>query len=81
MSSGSAFGSSTALVIVAGVWAVLGVALYQIETYANGMQLPQDAYNFINIMNYAWVAVMGVFLILIVINHWLNSKSDASMGV
>ena len=71
----------TALIIIAGVWLGLGVALVKVEQYANTMSLPQDSYNIINILNAGWVAGLVVILVLVVINHWLNSKDDASLGV
>lgn len=74
MSSGSLFGSLTAIFIVGGIWIGLGVALVKLEQYANSMDLPQDAYNVITMGNVAWWAGLVIFLVLIVINHWLNSK-------
>jgi hypothetical protein len=80
MSSGSLFGSLTAIFIVGGVWLALGVVLVKLEQYANTMDLPQDAYNVITILNVAWWAALVIFLVLVVINHWLNSKDDALIG-
>jgi len=80
MSSGSLWGSWTAIFIVGGVWLGLGVALVKFEQYANTMDLPQDAYNVVTMLNVAWWAGLIIFLVLVVINHWLNSKDDAVFG-
>ena len=81
MSAGSGFGSLLALLIFAFIWISLGVVLVATETYANGMDLPQDAYNVMGILNVGYLASSVIFAILVVINHWLVSKSQSNMGV
>jgi hypothetical protein len=81
MSAGSAIGTLFNILMIGGVYGVLGFAVVKINAYANTLQLSADAMNTIYFLDVGF-AVSGVLiLIAYIINHWVNSKNEASQGV
>jgi hypothetical protein len=81
MSAGSALGTLFNILMIGGVYCLLGFGLVKITAYSNTMSLSADAMNTIYFLNVGF-AVSGVLiLVAFVINHWIQSKSDATMGV
>ena len=81
MSAGSTIGSLVNLVVVGAVWCVLGVVVVKLNTYANGMGLAQDAMNTIYYLEIGFWISGFLYLMAVILNHWINSKNEASMGV
>jgi len=81
MSAGSTIGSLVNLVIVGAVWVVLGVVVVKLNAYANTLGLAQDAMNTVYYLEVGfWVSGL-LYLIAVILNHWITSKNEASMGV
>lgn len=81
MSAGSAFGSLTNLFIVGLVWAVFGAVLAAINAMIPGWHLSQAAMNLIWIMEVAYMFLPIIYLILVVLNHWINTKNEQNARV
>jgi len=75
----SALGSLLAIFIVGGVAAVLGLAIDRSQVFFKG--LSADASNTIYTLEIAFSASVIIFLVAVIINHWLSEKSDANQGV
>lgn len=81
MSAGSTVGSLTNIIIVGGVWCVLGVVVVKLNAYANTLGLSADGMNTIYFLEVAF-AISGVlYLIAVILNAWITAKSEANMGV
>ena len=81
MSAGSLFGTGLNILIVGGVWGVLAVVVVKLNTYANTLGLSADGMNTIYFLEIAFAASGLLYLIALVINHWLNSKNESNAGV
>jgi hypothetical protein len=81
MSGGSAFGSLTNILIVGVVWAVLGVVLLKVNQFMTTLPLSVDCINTVTILEVAYGVSGVIYLLAVVINHWINSKSLASAQV
>ncbi len=75
----STAGSIFAIIIVGAVAAALGLAIDQSNQFFTG--LSADASNTIFYLEVAFGIVCILFLIAVIINHWLNEKSKSNMGV
>lgn len=81
MSGGSAIGTLTNIVVVGGVWGVLAVVVVKLNAYANTLGMSADGANTIYFLEIAFMASLAIYLIALVLNHWINSKNEANMGV
>ena len=81
MSAGSLFGTGLNILIVGGVWAVLGVVVVKLNTYANTLGLSADGMNTIYFLEIAFAASGLLYLIALVINHWISAKNESNAGV
>ena len=81
MSAGSAIGSLMNILIVGAVWAVMGVVVVKLNAYANTLGLSADAMNTIYFLEVAFSVSCVIYLVAIILNHWINSKNEANMGV
>jgi len=81
MGARSSVGTSVNIVFVGGVWCVLAYALVKINAYANTMHLSQDAMNTIYVLDVAFIFSPVLIIIAYLINHWLEEKSEANMGM
>lgn len=80
-SSGSGIGALTNIIIVGVVWAVLGVVVVKLITYANTLNLSQNAMDVLYFMVVAYGVSGFLWLIAQVISHWMNEKSMMNQGV
>jgi hypothetical protein len=81
MSAGSAIGSLTNILIVGAVWVCLAIVVVKLNAYANTLGLSADGMNTVYALEIAFMASGFLYLIAVIINHWITSKSEASMGV
>lgn len=79
MAGASTIGSLLAIIIVGAVGAVLYYALDKSMPFFTG--LSADASNTIWFLLIGFTACFILFLIALVINAWINEKSDANQGV
>jgi hypothetical protein len=75
----SAIGSLLAILIVGAVGAILGIAIDKSQVFFTG--LSADASNTIWTLEVCFGASFMIFLIAVIINHWISEKSDANQGV
>ena len=75
----STAGAIFAIFLVGAVAAVLGLAIDRSNKFFTG--LSADASNTIFYLEVAFGIVCILVLIAIIINHWLNEKSQSNMGV
>lgn len=81
MSAGSLFGTGLNILVVGGVWAILGVVVVKLNTYANTLGLSVDGMNTIYFLEVAFSVSALLYLVAVILNHWINSKSAANQGV
>ena len=81
MSAGSTFGTLWNILVVGAVWCVLGVVVVKVNAYANTLGLAQDAMNTIYFLEVGFAAAIGLYLVALALNHWINSKSQRSGDV
>ena len=81
MSAGSILGSLTNLLVVGAVWAIGGLVIVKVIQYANGLGMSADAANTVYIFSIAYGISGILYLIAVILNHWIVNKSEASMGV
>jgi ABC-type sulfate transport system permease subunit len=77
----SLFGSGLNILIVGGVWAILGVVVVKLNAYANTLGLSADGMNTIYFLEVAFAASGLLYLIAIILNHWIVEKNSANQGV
>ena len=77
----SLFGTGLNIFVVGGVWAILGVVVVKLNTYANTLGLSADGMNTIYFLEIAFGISGLLFLIASVLNYWITSKNDANAGV
>jgi NADH:ubiquinone oxidoreductase subunit 6 (subunit J) len=75
----SAIGSLLAILIVGAVGTILYFAIDKLNVSFTG--LSADATNTINTLEILFVASFVIFLVFVIVNHWINEKSDANGGV
>jgi hypothetical protein len=75
----STIGSILAIFLVGGVGAVLYMVLDKFNQLFVG--LSADATNTINTLEIAFGVTFVLFLIAVIINNWLNEKSEQNQGV
>lgn len=80
MSAGSAFGMLAAITITGILALVLGAAMYIFVSVAPSGG-SQDGVNGANFMVYGMLATVIIFLILCVVNHFINSKNEQNQQV
>ena len=81
MSAGSLFGTGLNILIVGAVWAILAVVVVKLNTYANTLGLSAEAMNTIYFLEVAFGVSGLLYLIAVILNHWITSKNEASGGV
>ena len=81
MSAGSTLGSLTNLLVVGAVWAIGGLVVVKMIQYANTLHLSADASNTIYMLSVAYGVAGILYFIAVILNHWIVSKNEASMGV
>jgi len=81
MSAGSLFGTGLNILIVGAVWAILGVVVVKLNTYANTLGLSAEGMNTIFFLEVAFGISGLLYLIAVILNHWITSKNEASGGV
>ena len=81
MSAGSLFGTGLNILIVGAVWAILAVVVVKLNTYANTLGLSAEAMNTIFFLEVAFGVSGLLYLIAVILNHWITSKNEASGGV
>ncbi len=81
MSAGSLFGSGLNILVVGAVWAILAVVVVKLNAYANTSGLSADGMNTIYFLEVAFGVSALLYLIAVILNHWINSKNDANAGV
>jgi hypothetical protein len=81
MSAGSLFGTGLNILVVGGVWAVLGVVVVKLNSYANTLGLSADGMNTIYFLEIAFAASGLLYLVAAIINYWINAKSEANAWV
>ena len=81
MSAGSLFGTGLNILIVGAVWAILGVVVVKLNTYANTLGLSADGMNTVYFLEVAFGVSALLYLIAVILNHWITSKNEASGGV
>ena len=81
MSAGSLFGTGLNILIVGAVWAILGVVVVKLNTYANTLGLSAEGMNTIFFLEVAFGVSGLLYLIAVILNHWITSKNEASGGV
>ena len=81
MSAGSLFGTGLNILIVGAVWAILGVVVVKLNTYANTLGLSAEGMNTIFFLEVAFGISGLLYLIAVILNHWITSKNEASTGV
>lgn len=81
MSAGSLFGTGLNILVVGGVWAILAVVVVKLNTYANTLGLSADGMNTIYFLEVAFSVSALLYLVAVILNHWINSKSAANQGV
>ena len=81
MSAGSLFGTGLNILIVGAVWAILGVVVVKLNTYANTLGLSAEAMNTIYFLEVAFGVSGLLYLIASILNYWITSKNEASGGV
>lgn len=79
MAGASTIGSLMALLIVGAVGCILYYAIDKSNKMFTG--LSADASNTIFYLEIAFGSCFILFLIAVVLNHWINEKSDANQGV
>jgi hypothetical protein len=77
----NAWGTLLNIVVVGGIWAVMGVVVVKLIQYANTMGLSADASYTVYALSVAFWASGFLFLIASIINHWIVAKSEANMQV
>ena len=75
----SAIGHLFAVLIVGAVGAILEYTVYKSQFMFTG--LSQDASNTIFYLEYGMLAVGILFLIAVILSHWINEKNAANQGV
>jgi len=81
MSAGSLFGTGLNILIVGAVWAILGVVVVKLNTYANTLGLSADGMNTVYFLEVAFGISGLLYLIAVILNHWITSKNEANAGV
>jgi uncharacterized membrane protein YeaQ/YmgE (transglycosylase-associated protein family) len=81
MSAGSTFGSLMNIILVGAVGAVLGVVVVKLNAYANTLGLSQDGMNTVYFLEIAFASCFVLYLIAVILNHWIVSRNEANMGV
>lgn len=81
MSAGSALGSLTNILIVGAVWAVFGIVILKLNQFIATQPMGADALGLITILEVAYGFIGIIYLIAVVVNHWINSKNMASQQV
>ena len=74
----SAFGHLLAILVVGAVVAVLEYVIYKSQFMFTG--LSADASNLIFYLETGMGAVFILFLIAVVLSHWINEKSASNQG-
>jgi ABC-type sulfate transport system permease subunit len=77
----SLFGTGLNILVVGGVWAILGVVVVKLNTYANTLALSADAMNTIYFLEVAYGVAGLLYLIAVILNHWIVEKNAANQGV
>lgn len=75
----SAIGSLLNIVVVGAVCAVLGYALDKSNMFFTG--LSADASNTIHALTIGFWVAPFLYLIAVIVNHWITEKSNANQGV
>jgi hypothetical protein len=75
----SAIGHLFAVLIVGAVGAILEYTIYKSQFMFTG--LSQDASNTIFYLENGMLAVAILYLIAVILSHWINEKSSANQGV
>ena len=81
MSAGSILGSLTNLLVIGAVWAIGGLVVVKMIQYANTLHLSADASNTIYMLSIAYGVGGILYFIAVILNAWIVSKNEASMGV
>lgn len=81
MSAGSALGSLTNILVVGAVWAVGGLVVVKFIQYCNTLSLSAEASNTVYMLSVAYGISGALYIIALILNHWIVSKNEASMGV
>jgi hypothetical protein len=74
----SAIGSLLSVVMVGAVFAVIGYALDKSNIFFTG--LSADASNTIHYLSIGFWVAPFLYLIAVIINHWITEKSSANQG-
>lgn len=81
MSGGSTLGTLANIIVVGAVWAVLAVVVTKLNSYANTLGMSADGMNTVYFLEVAFMASLALYLVVLILNHWINSKNEANMGV
>lgn len=79
MAGAGAIGHLLAILIVGAVAAIVGLVLQKSQPLFTG--LSADASNTIWYLEIGFLALPTLFLIAVIISHWINEKSSANQGV